>query len=144
MKIEKESYDGGGIRGIFAAQILKRIQDEMKFNFADKKQRDLQEMYSIPNVARKFLESFLAFRVPLGSKEPNIYQRLNRIEFDSIKKTRILRFVETHSHPRYESGVQDFDMTILSETPDIVTDLLELVKKEDEKHFNLLVQSIST
>lgn len=30
------SIDGGGIRGIFAAQILKRIQDEMKFNFADK------------------------------------------------------------------------------------------------------------
>lgn len=114
------------------------------YNFAEKKQRDLQEMYSIPNVARKFLESFLAFRVPLGSKEPNIYQRLNRIDFDSIKKTRIHRFVETHSHPRYESGVQDFDMTILSETPDIVADLLELVKKEDEKHFNLLVQSIST
>ena len=114
------------------------------YNFAEKKQRDLQEMYSMPNVARKFLESFLAFRVPLGSKEPDIYQRLNRIGFDSIKKTRILRFVETHSHPRYESGVQDFDMTILSETPDIVTDLLELVKKEDEKHFNLLVQSIST
>jgi wobble nucleotide-excising tRNase len=114
------------------------------YNFAEKKQRDLQEMYSIPNVARKFLESFLAFRVPLGSKEPNIYQRLSRIEFDHIKKTRIHRFVETHSHPRYESGVQDFDMTILSETPDIVVDLLELVKKEDEKHFNLLVQSIST
>jgi len=52
--------------------------------------------------------------------------------------------ITQHSHPRYESGVQDFDMTILSETPDIVADLLELVKKEDEKHSNLLVQSSYT
>lgn len=113
------------------------------YSFAERNQRGLQEMYSIPNVARKFLESFLAFRVPLGSKEPNIYERLKRIEFDSIKKTRIHRFVETHSHPRYESGVQDFDMTILSETPEIVADLLLLVKTEDKKHFDFLVQSIS-
>lgn len=114
------------------------------YNFSEKKQYDLQDLYPMPNVARKFLESFLAFRVPLGSKEPNIYQRLDKISFDSIKKTRIHRFVETHSHPRYESGVQDFDMSILTETPSIVVDLMELVKTEDPRHFDFLVQSISS
>ena len=30
------SIDGGGIRGIFSAQILKRIQEEMAIGFSDK------------------------------------------------------------------------------------------------------------
>jgi len=94
-------------------------------------------------VARKFLESFLAFRVPVGKAEPQIRFRLQKIDFDPIKKTRIHRFVETHSHPRYESGIQDFDMTILGESAEVVKDLLELVRTEDKKHFDFLVESIS-
>jgi wobble nucleotide-excising tRNase len=114
------------------------------YRLAIEEERHLEEMYPIPNIARKFLESFLAFRVPLGSKEPNIYQRLNRIvDFDPKKKERIRRFVETHSHPRYESGVLDFDMTILGETPDILNDLMDLVREEDEKHYNFLVESVT-
>jgi len=50
----------------------------------------------------------------------------------------IHRFIEIHSHPRYESGVQDFDMTILGETPDILNDLLELVEHEDKKHYRFI------
>ncbi|MDO8126260.1 MAG: AAA family ATPase [Candidatus Brocadiales bacterium] len=114
------------------------------YKFAKEQERHLEEMYPLPNIARKFLESFLAFRVPIGSGEPSIYQRLNRIDFDSKKKERIRRFVETHSHPRYESGVQDFDMTILGETPDILNDLLELVEYEDKKHYDFLVESVTT
>lgn len=115
------------------------------YNFSEKKQTDLEQMYSLPNVARKFLESFLAFRVPiLRDEEPNIYHRLKEIDFNETKKTRINRFVETHSHPRYESGVQDFDMTILAETPAIIVDLLAMVKKEDEKHYDFLEKSLTS
>jgi wobble nucleotide-excising tRNase len=116
---------------------------------AKEKNHDLEQIYPIPNIARKFLESFLAFRVPVlskkrDSKEPQIYNRLRLIkDFEPKKKERIRRFAETHSHPRYESGVQDFDMTILGETSDIVNDLLELVKKEDPKHYNFLVESVT-
>lgn len=113
------------------------------YRFSEKKETDLEKMYSLPNVARKFLESFLAFRVPILKKsEPNIFNRLKEITFDDIKKTRINRFVETHSHPRYESGVQDFDMTILTETPAVITDILEMVKIEDKKHYDFLEKSL--
>jgi wobble nucleotide-excising tRNase len=112
------------------------------YKFAKEKEQHLKEMYPLPNVARKFLESFLAFRVPVGTKEPSIYQRLSLIDFDTKKKERIRRFVDTHSHPRYESGVQDFDMTILGETPDILNDLLELVEHEDKRHYDFLVKSV--
>jgi len=114
------------------------------YKLAKEQNQDLERIYPIPNIARKFLESFLAFRVPVGSKEPQIFSRLKRIDsFDEKKKERIRRFVETHSHPRYESGVQDFDMTILGETPDIIIDLMKLVEKEDPKHYNFLVESVT-
>ena len=78
------------------------------------------------------------------SREPVLFHRLNKIDFDKKKKTRIHRFIETHSHPRYESGVQDFDMTILGETPDILNDILGLVEHEDKKHYDFLVVSVTT
>lgn len=115
------------------------------YNFSKNNRTDLEYMYPLPNVARKFLESFLAFRVPiLKNKEPNTFNRLKEITFDETTKTRINRFVETHSHPRYENGVQDFDMTLIGETPAIVEDLLKLVETEDKKHYDFLVQSITS
>jgi wobble nucleotide-excising tRNase len=119
------------------------------YKLAKEEDYDLEGIYPIPNIARKFLESFLAFRVPVlsekrDSKEPQIYHRLQLIkDFDPKKKERIMRFVDTHSHPRYESGIQDFDMTILGETSDIVNDLMELVKNEDLKHYSYLVESVT-
>ena len=112
------------------------------YNFSKNNQQELEKLYPLPNIGRKFLESFLAFRIPLNIGN-NIHERLKHINFDPIKKTRIEHFVQTHSHPMYESGIQDFDMTILCETPEIISDLLDLVKEEDEKHFNFLLQSIN-
>ncbi|HDR88114.1 MAG TPA: hypothetical protein ENN63_00605 [Bacteroidetes bacterium] len=113
------------------------------YKIAKEKNHDLERIYPIPNIARKFLESFLAFRIPLGIRVTNIYERLKRIDgFDEKKKARIHRFVETHSHPRYESGIQDFDMSILGETTAILEDLMELVRHEDEKHYDFLVESV--
>ncbi|HAK88696.1 MAG TPA: hypothetical protein DHV16_07505 [Nitrospiraceae bacterium] len=118
------------------------------YKFIKKQEEHLEEMYPLPNIARKFLENFLAFRVPimLGRRgaEPALFNRLEKIDFDLKKKARIHRFIETHSHPRYESGVQDFDMTILGETPVILNDLLELVEHEDKKHYDFLVESVTT
>lgn len=110
--------------------------------FSKKNQQDLSEIYSLPNIARKFLESFLAFRVPITVGVTNIESRLSHIDFDSVKKTRINRFVQTHSHPRYESGIQDFDMSLLGEATDIINDLLIMVVNEDKKHYDHLVKSV--
>ncbi|MFA5033204.1 MAG: AAA family ATPase [bacterium] len=112
------------------------------YKFSKEAQYKLEELYPIPNIARKFLESFLAFRVPLNLD--NTYEKLKHIDFDSKKKERIINFVATYSHAKYESGVQDFDMTILGETPAIVDDLLKLVEKEDKKHYDFLLKSIGS
>jgi len=121
------------------------------YKLAKEEKHELEKIYPIPNIARKFLESFLAFRVPIVSskkrdvKEPQIYQRLELIkDFDSKKKERIRRFVDTHSHPQYERDLQDFDMTLLNETCSVLKDLMDLVKNEDPKHYNFLVGSITS
>ncbi len=56
----------------------------------------LEEAYGLPNIARRLLEMFLAFREPqiAGGLE----KKLKGIECDEAKKLRILRFVHTHSH----------------------------------------------
>ncbi|ODS33595.1 MAG: hypothetical protein SCARUB_01258 [Candidatus Scalindua rubra] len=50
------------------------------YKFAKEQEKHLEEMYPLPNIARKFLENFLAFRVPivLGSRrtEPALFYRL--------------------------------------------------------------------
>ena len=55
----------------------------------------LSAYYHMTNVARRLLESFLAFRHPKQTGE--LMKQLENVNFDSVKKTRMLRFFHTHS-----------------------------------------------
>jgi wobble nucleotide-excising tRNase len=94
---------------------------------------DLQQNYHLPNIARRLLESFLAFRQP--SKSGELRQQLDLIDFDVVKKTRILRFLHTHSHAGQISD-PEHDPSILIETKQILNDLLKLIQKDDSRHFD--------
>ncbi|TFE70582.1 hypothetical protein A7Q10_05740 [Methylacidiphilum caldifontis] len=59
------------------------------------------------------------------------------INFNDCKKTRILRFLHTHSHYG-EIGEPEHDLSILSEAQEVLKDLLDLMKSEDEKHFSAM------
>lgn len=93
----------------------------------------LQQNYHLPNIARRLLESFLAFRQP--SKSGELRQQLDVIDFDVAKKTRILRFLHTHSHAGQISD-PEYDPSILIETKQVLNDLLCLIQKDDDRHFN--------
>lgn len=56
----------------------------------------------------------------------------------STKKSRITRFLHTHSREGRISN-PEHDLSILAETPQVLNDLLELIKREDEKHFAEIV-----
>ena len=92
----------------------------------------LQQNYHLPNTARRLLESFLAFRQPSISGE--LHQQLDLIDFDVAKKTRILRFLHTHSHAGQISD-PEHDPSILLETKPVLNDLLCLIEKDDYRHF---------
>ena len=98
-----------------------------------KEEAGLHQNYHLPNVARRLLESFLAFRQP--SKSGRLEEKLNIIDFDMAKKNSILRFLHTHSHADQISD-PEHDPSILIETKQVLNDLLCLMQKEDKGHFD--------
>jgi len=91
-----------------------------------------EEYYHLPNIARRLLEAFLAFRLPQQTGE--LYNKLNDVDFDTAKKTRILRFVHTYSHSG-QIADPEHDPSVLVETQQVLKDLLDLIEHEDERHY---------
>lgn len=96
----------------------------------------LVQYYYLPNVMRRLLEAFLAFKVPGAG---SIHLGLQRINFDDAKKHRIERFCETHSHNRVIDD-PEHDPLVLGEGPSIATVVMDLIRTADEEHFNGMLQ----
>lgn len=100
---------------------------------------NLADYYALPNMARRLLESFLSFRFP---NEDSLQAKLDRVTFDTAKKARILRFLHTYSH---DDKVSDpgHDLSVLAETPQILADLMDLIKAEDPKHYDEMIKVLN-
>lgn len=95
----------------------------------------LEQNYILPNLARRLLEAFLAFRQPQLSGE--LWQKCQAVLFDQAKKIRILRFLHTHSHSA-ALVEPEHDPSPLSEARSILTDLLDMIKAQDADHFKAM------
>ena len=102
--------------------------------------RKLEQTYFLPNVARRLLEMFLAFRLPQFAGQ--LWQKMKQIDFDDARKTRIIRFVHIHSHGDAIAD-PEHDTSALGEAPSVLSDLLELMESEDLKHYRAMVQVVS-
>lgn len=109
--------------------IFKRVAEEAR---RTDEAIDLDGCYSMPNIARRLLETFLSFRFPDLSGE--LYRQLDSVNYSSEAKTRILRFVQTYSHGRIEEP--EHDPTILMETRPVLQALMELIKTVDRAHYD--------
>jgi len=89
--------------------------------------------YGMPNIARRLIETFLAYRLP-GMKTDKLHAKFDKIDFDSAKKTRILRFLSTYSHA---SGISEpeHDPSVLAETKEVMKQLLEMIQFMDPQHY---------
>jgi wobble nucleotide-excising tRNase len=92
----------------------------------------LEESYVLPNIARRVLEAFLAFRQPQVPGE--LWQKMNGLKFDEAKRLRILRFVHTYSHAD-TIGEPEHDPSLLAEARSVLRDVLEFIKSQDPQHF---------
>ena len=93
---------------------------------------ELMHFYSIPNIARRLIETFLAYRFPDCGGD--LAKSFDRVDFDSARKTRILRLLNTYSH---SGGISDpeHDPSVLSETREVMRAILELIQTVDCDHY---------
>jgi wobble nucleotide-excising tRNase len=101
---------------------------------------ELEHHYGLPNVARRLLEAFLAFRFPEMSGD--LQPRLDRVLFDNAKKTRILRLLNTYSHAGAISD-PEHDLSLLAETQPVLREVLELMETVDRDHYKGLIKMVA-
>jgi len=100
----------------------------------------LEQNYLLPNIARRLLETFLAFKYP--GKE-SMWDKLCEVKnLDESKKSRIFNFINTQSHGG-DVGQPEEDLSWLSETRPILKDILNLIQSEDDKHFSAMVRLVT-
>lgn len=123
--------------------LLEKFESEYHYLFSRiyRKSRNaaacgMEGNYLFPNMARRLLESFLAFRCPQYAGQ--LSQGLQGIDFDEGTKLRILRFLHTQSHLD-SIGEAEHDPSALGEAEAVLRDLLSLIKKEDPKHHDAMV-----
>ena len=127
--------------------LLERFESEYQYLFdrlyrasTESASQDLEQNYVLPNMARRMLEAFLAFRQPQVSGD--LWQKLNAVRFDEAKKLRILRFLHTHSHS-IAVGEPEHDMTALAEGSAVLKDLLEMIESLDGAHYTAMAQLVA-
>lgn len=99
-------------------------------------QADLSSYYEHPNLARRLLESFLAFRLP-GNQGKSFHQRLDLVDVDAAVRSRIYRFLNAYSHSD-RIAEPDHDLSLLSEAPVVMADVLGVIQRMDEPHFRAM------
>lgn len=116
--------------------LFKRVYEEAHRNDVVR----LENHYGLPNVARRLIEAFLAFRFPEMSGD--LGPRLERVDFDSAKKNRILRFLHTYSHA---GAIADpgHDLSLLAETQPVLRDTLEMMRAVDHEHYDGLLKLVA-
>ncbi len=127
-------------------QLLERYESEYHYLFAciyrvssAPPATSLEDYYHVPNVARRLLEGFLAFKVPQASGD--LHSALQLVTFDESKKTRILRFLHTQSHGA--DLIPGHDPTVLGECRAVLEDMLNLMRGLDGGHVSAMVELVS-
>lgn len=110
------------------------------FENANAKPASLKDYYLLPNASRRLLESFLSFKYPT---KQDLSDKINEVDCDISKRSRVIRFVQTHSHKDSIEDTVDNDLSILSETQSVLKDILDLIKLEDEKHYERMKKIVT-
>ncbi len=95
----------------------------------------IDSVYHIPNIARKVLDNFLMIMIPDNSSP---FKKLEQIDFDENKKTSIYKFTNDQSHITGKG----FDPSLVSESQNVISYLLEMMQSVFPKHYEILENSV--
>lgn len=98
----------------------------------------LEAYYQLPNIARRLLETFIAFKVPSSE---TLHAKLDKLPGDPAVKARIYQFVQAFSHDD-AIGDDGEGALALAEGPGVLKSLLELVEAADSDHYARMTEAI--
>ncbi len=98
-------------------------------------ERPLESCYPMPNVGRRLLDGFLAYRCPGAG---TLHSKMSAIPFDEARRAKLFRFVDMHSHEN-ETALTGHDPSILLETRPILRDLLAFIEVGDKGHYDQMI-----
>lgn len=98
------------------------------------------DLYTISNIARRFLEIFASFMIPTtGDLASKLEQLVKDGPIDSVQKDKVYKLINEYSHgPDPTTAIEHKDKT---EAQDAVRIALRIVKESDSRHYELLAKS---
>lgn len=128
--------------------LLEQFESEYHFLFrqiydlanGDTASTQLADLYGVPNMARRLLETFMSYRFPDAAGD--LFKRFERCDFDTEKKTTILRLLNTYSH---SGGISEpeHDPSVLGETQAVLLTILELIEFVDNDHYQGMIKLLN-
>jgi wobble nucleotide-excising tRNase len=99
---------------------------------------DFSQLYNLPNIIRRFIETFSSFKY---LSTLNIDRNLHRLISDTTKCEIVRKFAHYHSHSLTTTKLIQF--TDPTECITVVDILLDSVKLVDEEHYNSLMAEVA-
>ena len=139
--IEKEQDGQSKIKGL--PVVLQKYKSEYNYlfsliyDFAQSPAQDFHQLYNLPNIIRRFLESFLAFKYQANK---NIDNHITSLIPNPIQSEKVRKFVHYHSHSLGTSRL--IQMSNMAECREVAEIVLNAVKDIDPIHYEHLEQSV--
>ncbi len=106
--------------------------------YSEGEQND-DELFVMPNVARRLLEAFYAYRNPV----PGELREKISPDFDTVKRLRVLKYANHLSHAKIVGTDAENDFSFIREAQDFLKDVLDLIEHEDKNHYDAMVKLAS-
>jgi wobble nucleotide-excising tRNase len=100
--------------------------------------QDFDQLYNLPNILRRFIETFTAFKY-LSTR--NIEENIERLIKNPVKCEQVRKFVHYYSHSLTTDRMMQF--SDLTECTTVVDTVLDSVKALDIEHYDSLVAEVS-
>ena len=108
------------------------------YNFKKTPTKDFEQLYNLPNIIRRYLEAFAAFKY-LSTR--NVDENLDQLITDTVQCERVRKFIHYHSHSLSTNRIMQF--SDMKECADVANIVLKAVETIDKEHFDSLVTELT-
>lgn len=94
-----------------------------------------EDLYNLPNLVRRYLESFLGFKIP---RSAGLNKKLPELIDNEVHRARVWKFINQYSHN--SSLPRSLNFPEFDECAEVIKIVVEAVRNKDPEHFDILVE----